>query len=71
MDAASNADIVIAAVKPWLIEEVLEPLRLKRTQILVSLAAGICFDDLAHFVVSRKCRFSVLFPIPPLPNVPA
>ena len=49
MDAASNADIVIAAVKPWLIEEVLEPLRLKRTQILVSLAAGICFDDLAHF----------------------
>ena len=37
MDAASNADIVIAAVNPWLIEEVLEPLRLKRTQILVYL----------------------------------
>lgn len=49
IEAASNADIVIVAVKPWLIEEVLEPLRLKRTQILVSLAAGVCFDDLAHY----------------------
>ena len=49
IDAAANADIVIVAVKPWLIEEILNPLRLKRTQILVSLAAGICFDDLAHF----------------------
>lgn len=48
-EAASNADIVIAAVKPWLLEEVLKPLHLKRTQILVSLAAGICFDELAHF----------------------
>lgn len=49
IEAAANADIVIVAVKPWLIEEVLEPLRLKRTQILVSLAAGVCFDDLAHY----------------------
>lgn len=49
IEAATNADIVIVAVKPWLIEEVLEPLRLKRTQILVSLAAGVCFDDLAHY----------------------
>lgn len=49
IEAASNADIVIVAVKPWLIEKVLEPLRLKRTQILVSLAAGVCFDDLAHY----------------------
>lgn len=49
IEAAANADIVIIAVKPWLIEEVLEPLRLKRTQILVSLAASVCFDDLAHY----------------------
>lgn len=49
IEATTNADIVIVAVKPWLMEEILEPLRLKRTQILVSLAAGICFDDLAHY----------------------
>lgn len=47
--AVANADIVVLAVKPWLMESVLAPLRLKRSQILVSLAAGICFDDLAHF----------------------
>lgn len=49
IEAAANADIIIVAVKPWLIEKVLGPLRLKRTQILVSLAAGVCFDDLAHY----------------------
>ncbi|MBC8592239.1 pyrroline-5-carboxylate reductase [Oscillospiraceae bacterium N12] len=48
-EAANNADVIIVAVKPWLMEKVLSPLRLKRSQILVSLAAGICFDDLAHF----------------------
>ena len=35
-EAADGADIVILAVKPWKMEEVLKPLRLRQPQILVS-----------------------------------
>ena len=49
-EAAADADIVIIAVKPWKVEEVLKPLRLRQPQILVSVAAGLTFEDLAHFV---------------------
>ena len=47
---ASDADVVIVAVKPWKMEEVLKPLRLRQPQILVSVAAGLTFENLAHFV---------------------
>lgn len=59
-EAAANADIVIVAVKPWLMEEVISPLRLKRTQILVSLAAGIPFEQLAHFSDAEMPIFRVV-----------
>lgn len=59
-EAAANADIVIVAVKPWLMEEVISPLRLKRTQILVSLAAGIPFEQLAHFSDAEMPLFRVV-----------
>ena len=36
---AADADVVIVAVKPWKVEEVLKPLRLRQPQILVSVAA--------------------------------
>ena len=38
---AADADVVIVAVKPWKVEEVLKPLRLRQPQILVSVAAGL------------------------------
>ena len=47
--AAAVADIIVLAVKPWLIAEVMEEIRpcLKR-QLLVSVAAGIALHDLAQ-----------------------
>lgn len=59
-EAAANADIVIIAVKPWKVEEVLKPLRLRRPQILISVAAGMTFEQLAHFVDPEMPIFRVI-----------
>lgn len=59
-EAASDADIVIAAVKPWKMEEVLKPLRLRQPQILVSVAAGLTFENLAHYVDPEMPLFRVI-----------
>ena len=57
---AADADVVIVAVKPWKVEEVLKPLRLRQPQILVSVAAGLTFEDLAHFVDPEMPIFRVI-----------
>lgn len=59
-DASEGADIVILAVKPWKVEEVLKPLNLNRHQILVSVAAGISFEQLAHYVDPEMPIFRVI-----------
>lgn len=56
----ADADIVIVAVKPWKVEEVLKPLHLRHPQILVSVAAGLTFEDLAHFVDPEMPMFRVI-----------
>ena len=48
--ASDYADIVILAVKPWKVEEVLCPLQLSPSKLLVSVAAGLTCQDLAGFV---------------------
>lgn len=48
-EAAAGADIVIVAVKPGIMKAVVRELKLKSRQILVSVAAGISFEELAHF----------------------
>ena len=48
-EAAQDADMVILAVKPWLVEEVLKEMELRSDQILVSVAAGISFFDLEKY----------------------
>ena len=53
LQAVEDADIIILAVKPWKVEEVLTPLQLKHPQILVSVAAGLTCDDLMHFVAPQ------------------
>lgn len=45
-EAVAGADIVVLAVKPWLVGEVLNKLQLKETQMLISVAAGIKLGDL-------------------------
>ncbi len=59
-EAAEGADIVIIAVKPWKVEEVLKPLRLRQPQILVSVAAGLTFENLAHFIDPEMPIFRVI-----------
>ena len=59
-EAAEGADIVIIAVKRWKVEEVLKPLRLRQPQILVSVAAGLTFENLAHFVDPEMPIFRVI-----------
>lgn len=59
-EAVRNAGLVILAVKPWKVEEVLKPLHLQRPQILVSLAAGVSIEQLAHFVDPEMPIFRVI-----------
>lgn len=59
-EAARGAEIVLLAVKPWLVDKVLKPLRLKDTQILVSIAAGIPFEQLAHGADTDMTIFRVV-----------
>lgn len=47
--AADKAEIVIMAVKPWLVQPVLKGMELTKDQLLVSIAAGVSFKDLAIF----------------------
>ena len=62
VEAAQGADIVILAVKPWLMQPVMRELKLKSKQILISVAAGICFEELAHYVVSPEMPMFRLIP---------
>lgn len=61
-DAVAGADIVILTVKPWLIESVAREMKLKSKQILISVAAGISFEQLAHYVVDPEMPMFRLIP---------
>ena len=62
LEAATGADIVILAVKPWFMESVMRELKLKSKQILISVAAGISFEELAHYVVAPEMAMFRLIP---------
>lgn len=48
--AVEGADIVLLAVKPWLAEQVLKGLELKREQLLISIVAGVDFAHLSQIL---------------------
>lgn len=50
--AVSDADFVIVAVKPWLMKPVLSELSLQSHQVLVSVAAGVSFEQLVEYTAS-------------------
>ena len=52
--AAATADMVVFAVKPWLMKEVVEEVQLRDGQWLVSVAAGVTFADLLSFVGGHR-----------------
>lgn len=47
--AVADAQIVLLAVKPWLVEKVLANLTLQPSQILASVAAGVTFQQLKSY----------------------
>lgn len=59
-EAVKDADIVILAVKPWLVEIVLKDLPLKEQQILVSIAAGVSTEKLADYTNNGMTIFRLI-----------
>ena len=61
VEAAKDADIVLLAVKPWFIEQVVKelPLDAKR-QMLVSVAAGISFAQFEEWIGEEMSVFRVI-----------
>jgi len=47
--AAQGADLVIVAVKPWLVKPVVGELHMSENQIYISIAAGVDFAQLQSF----------------------
>lgn len=60
--AVIGADMIIFAVKPWLMKPVISELKLKSKQILISVAAGIPFEELAHYVADKEMTMFRLIP---------
>lgn len=60
-NAIQDADIIIIAVKPWLVDVVLDNLHLnEEKQILVSIAAGITFEQLTQQIGTNITMFRVV-----------
>ena len=60
-EAVREADVVLLAVKPWLIESVLKALPLDaEKQMLVSVAAGISFAQFEEWVGEKMTVFRVI-----------
>ena len=47
--AAEGAELVIVAVKPWLVKQVVEGIGMSEKQIYVSIAAGVDFSQLQSY----------------------
>lgn len=58
--AIENADIVILAVKPWLVDQVLSVVHLRPEQVLVSVAAGVSFEQLVNSVGPELTLFRLV-----------
>ena len=61
-EAIIGAEFIILAVKPWLIKGVLRELKLKSKQIIISVAAGINFEELAHYVPEPEITMFRIIP---------
>ena len=59
--AIADAHIVLLAVKPWLVEKVLPSLKMEKSrQILISIAAGITFEQLIQWTPSGMTIFRLM-----------
>ena len=61
VEATKDADIVLLAVKPWYVEQVVKELQLDaERQMLVSVAAGISFEQFECWVGEKMTVFRVI-----------
>lgn len=63
--AVSGTDMIILAVKPWMLDVVMNPLKMKidfGSQMLVSIVAGATLDDLANYAFAGKAAVFQLIP---------
>lgn len=59
-EAVKGADIVILAVKPWLVDPVLSGIELTPRQVLVSIAGGVTFEQLVKCVGPEQTLFRLI-----------
>ena len=59
-ESVKDADIVILAVKPWLVNAVLEAITLNNNQILVSIAAGVSIETLRSYTQNEMPIFRLI-----------
>ncbi|SHG12613.1 pyrroline-5-carboxylate reductase [Bacteroides luti] len=60
-EAIENADIVLLAVKPWLVKSVLENISFDaKKQILVTVAAGVAFTEYCKIIGESATIFRVI-----------
>ena len=61
-EAARDVRMIILAVKPWLIKEVIDEIQPTREQVVVSVAAGIDFESLDAMLPQRGNTIFRLIP---------
>jgi pyrroline-5-carboxylate reductase len=62
-EAVAGADIILLAVKPWLVEVIAEEIENKidlKKQIIVSIAAGVDFSKMAEIFNANATMFRVI-----------
>lgn len=69
-DSLSKADVIVLAVKPWLVQDTIWDIKFKlnyQTQILVSIAAGVTIDEMNESLkkVSEPFELPTLFRVIP------
>ncbi|MCD7710146.1 MAG: pyrroline-5-carboxylate reductase [Porphyromonadaceae bacterium] len=59
-EAVDAADWIILAVKPWLLESVVNALRFRPSQVIISVVAGVAFDRLAAMLGNDRTLFRMI-----------
>lgn len=52
--ASEDADMIILAVKPWLVRDVIREMHIRKETVVVSVAAGICLGTIADWIGNMK-----------------
>lgn len=70
LEAIENAKIIILAVKPWFIEDVISEIKYVtdyKKQIIISVAAGISCEDLSKYFMDDNAETPVIYRA--IPNI--